>query len=98
VDYLGRTANYIDATEFMNPSQRARKFDFVLSECAFNECNEDVQRVYLKKIINHSTHGRLCMNDSMRYAEVGLKVLLTKDVFEMLPFESKKIEGSIITW
>ncbi len=66
VEYYGRESNvrkYMVCQEVLNAAYSGEDFDMVLSECAYNECYLDTQKVYMEKILNRSSRGRILCAD-----------------------------------
>lgn len=61
VEFLGRQGmveEYLSCQEVMERNCWSR-YDLVISDCAFNELHRDVQEIYIEKILNNSTRGRI---------------------------------------
>ncbi|MBE3139218.1 MAG: hypothetical protein IMZ53_01400 [Thermoplasmata archaeon] len=68
VEYYGRESNvkkYLGCQEVMSETYQGDDFDMVLSECAYNECYLETQKVYMEKILNRSARGRILCSDSL---------------------------------
>lgn len=107
VEYYGREVNvrrFLGCSEVMSDFYSGEDFDVVISECAFNECYSDTQEVYLKKILNRSTRGRILCNDSLWTVNKRTEPHLEcKEIFERINREGKYIfedgdTGQTIFW
>lgn len=108
VEYWGRESNvkqYLGCQQVMDESYQGEDFDMVLSECAYNECYLEAQMAYMKKILNHSTRGRIYTHDGM-FEGPNYNVnphLKRQEIFELVNKPRKWIyedpfTGSTVLW
>jgi hypothetical protein len=92
-EHLGRECNvveYLPCNTILNEPIE-REYDLVMSDCAFNELDRDVQSVYIDKILNHSKRGRIaCYDAKIELPEV--KPFDIYGIFRLIKHPSKIIK------
>lgn len=94
VEYLGRESNveeYLPCDKIMSDDLLERKYDLVISDCAFNELHASTQKKYIEKILNHSDRGRIAFYNAPLVVE-GEPVLSILEVFNLLEKKTKIIK------
>lgn len=61
----GSVDNHYTCKDVVGDAYKAREYDLVVSECAFNECYLPTQKIYADKIFRHSKRGKIHFNDEM---------------------------------
>lgn len=63
LDRLLTIRGWHSCKSLVNGSYVEKKYDLLISDCAFNELHRDVQEVYIEKLLNKSTRGRIAFYD-----------------------------------
>ena len=66
---------YLLKHDIVLPKTSVKKYDLVISNYAFTECNSQIQDVYLKKVINKSEHGYITGNFDSKNNIIGAYAL-----------------------
>lgn len=94
VEFLDREHNveeYLPCDKIMSDDLLERKYDLVISDCAFNELHASTQKKYIEKILNHSDRGRIAFYNAALVVE-GEPVLSILEVFNLLDKKTKIIK------
>ena len=91
--YLGNTipnakVDYISPTE--TEFLRESKFDLVISNYAFSECNREIQTQYIQDVIKNCKHGYITWNFISK--QHGIDSLSIEEFKAMLPFSINEMD------
>ena len=77
-EVLGLTKKYLEKYDYKNLNYYTydglpeKNYDIVISNYAFTECNKDIQKIYLEKIINKSKSGYITGNQIGHHFNVAM--------------------------
>lgn len=91
VEYIKREIMVSEYLKFEDVKYNNKKFDLVISDCAFNELHVDVQKVYIDKILNNSDRGRIAFYPSPVIVD-SVKSLGAWETFKLLDKKTKLIK------
>ena len=78
---------YLLKHDIVLPKTSVKKYDLVISNYAFTECDPQIQDMYLKKVINKSEHGYITGN-----FDPNLNIMESYTMKELLKRISKRVQ------